>query len=118
MTDNLLVRKYFVAQEEHYLDLRSRICEAVPAFAALIPVDSTQWLAAADDKKAYGMECHGQYQNFLVVVQSPEGTTNFLPDVGQEVSISLRLNYKFRPIPCLVLLEPDITENSPHKVNC
>ncbi|KAJ6787933.1 hypothetical protein PWT90_03750 [Aphanocladium album] len=97
-----------VAQEEHYLELRSLVCDNVASFAALIPVDGTQWLAATDDEKVYGVKSNGQYQNFVVVVRSPEGTSNFLPDVKQDVSLSLRLDYRFRTIPKLVLEDQDI----------
>ncbi|KAM3437177.1 hypothetical protein NHJ13734_004764 [Beauveria thailandica] len=58
------------------------------------------WPVRADtDMDTWGIESHGQYTKFLAVVEAPNLSRDYVPDMGKEVEMYFDVEYKFEKIP-------------------
>ncbi|KAM3437183.1 hypothetical protein NHJ13734_004770 [Beauveria thailandica] len=89
-----------VAYDARAIAVQSLGCCHVTFMSALIPIKGSQWPVRADtDMDTWGIESHGQYTKFLAVVEAPNLSRDYVPDMGKEVEMYFDVEYKFEKIP-------------------
>ncbi|KAM3433475.1 hypothetical protein MY4824_005988 [Beauveria thailandica] len=98
-----------VAYDARAIAVQSLGCCHVTFMSALIPIKGSQWPIRADtDMDTWGIESHGQYTKFLAVVEAPNLSRDYVPDMGKEVEMYFDVEYKFEKIPVTEMWPKDI----------